>query len=866
MPVAKGESVLDKNRRWATVRGCVSFLIAAILVWGLVGCGNRSDRIEPPQASNTDQASKTQIAGQLSEVAPPPVIQQLSQSLEAYQPQVSIVNPKADEVLQDTNVSVQIQVQDLPIFKDPDLGLGPHLHVILDNQPYKAVYDINQPLVFEDLSPGTHTLRVFASRPWHESFKNEGAYAQTTFHIYTKTPDNNPDSALPLLTYSRPTGSYGAEPIMLDFYLTNAPLHLVAQENPDDQIADWRIRVTINGESFVLDRWQPVYLKGFQPGKNWIKLEFLDEQGNPIKNVFNNTVRLINYEPKGQDTLSKLVRGELSAEAAGRIVGPNYKTKPTPTPLPVVTPAPSPSPELPKVVETPSAEPVVPEQTEPTPQPDASPTLNEPPATIEEPTFTEVAPPEAKSAQKPKFGGFFNRFRRPTETPSPSPELPEPVEIPSAEPVVPEETEPTPQPELSPSPSEPPATIEEPTFKEVTPPEAKPAQKPKSGGFFDRFRRPAETPSPSPELPEVVETPSAEPAAPEETEPTPQPELSPSSSESPATLEEPSPSIEAAPPEAKPTQKPKSGGLFNRFRRPAETPSPSPELPEIVETPSAEPIVPEETEPTPQSDASPTPSEPPATIVEPTFKEVAPLETQPTQKPKFGRFLNRFRRPGSTPSSPPEFPETLETPSSQPTVLPEQPEQTLEPEELVIPSEPPVGVEEPTTTPELITPPVEPRPVIKPVPIPIQPQTPPSEQSTSDSGLPPTLPEIVETPFPKPSQPEAAFPEPSPSITSELKPSEATAPAAAPIPESLPEPKPATSSSETTETPNPEPAAKPKLDLKQVFSSPPTSDTSVRIIQAPANVQSDIPSRFLKKSAPDDSVNLSEPSETLVAD
>jgi hypothetical protein len=149
----------------------------------------------------------------------------------------------------------------------PRSGLGPHLHVILDNQPYQAVYDLDKPLVFEDLPPGTHTLRVFRLPPWHESFKNEGAYAQTTFHIFTKTTDNNPDPALPLLTYSRPTGSYGAEPIMLDFYLTNAPLHLVAQESADDDIADWRIRVTANGQSFVLDRWQPVYLKGFKRGK-----------------------------------------------------------------------------------------------------------------------------------------------------------------------------------------------------------------------------------------------------------------------------------------------------------------------------------------------------------------------------------------------------------------------------------------------------------------------------------------------------------------------------------------------------------------------------------------------------------------------
>jgi hypothetical protein len=342
--------------------------MAAVLLWGLVGCG---ERIENPQASS-EVAGKIQARGSLSEVAPPPVIQELSESLEAYQPQVTILSPKTDEVLEDTKVSVRFQVQDLPIFKDPDLGLGLHLHVILDNQPYQAVYNLDQPLIFEDLSPGTHTIRVFASRPWHESFKNEGAYAQTTFHIYTKSTDNNPDPAQPLLTYSRPTGSYGAEPIMLDFYLTNAPLHLVAQENPSDEIADWRIRVTANGQSFVLDRWQPVYLKGFKPGKNWLKLEFLDEQGNPVKNVFNNTVRLFSYEPKGKDTLSQLVRGELNPEAARGIVDPNYKTQPIPTPSPSVTPTPSPSPS---VTPTPSPSPSV----TPTPVPSVAPTIEETP-------------------------------------------------------------------------------------------------------------------------------------------------------------------------------------------------------------------------------------------------------------------------------------------------------------------------------------------------------------------------------------------------------------------------------------------------------------------------------------------------------
>jgi hypothetical protein len=217
--------------------------------------------------------------------------------------------------------------------------MGPHLHLIVDNEPYIAVYDVTQPITLENLAPGTHTLRVFASRPWHESFKNEGAYAQTTFHIFTKTNDNSPDPNLPLLTYSRPKGNYGAEPILLDFYLTNAPLHIYSPEGGDlNPMADWRIRVTINGESFLLDRWQPVYLKGLEKGGNWVKLEFLDADGNPVKNVFNDTARLITYTPDGTDTLSKLVRGELNAELARAIVSKDAPIPSIPSVTPVIEP------------------------------------------------------------------------------------------------------------------------------------------------------------------------------------------------------------------------------------------------------------------------------------------------------------------------------------------------------------------------------------------------------------------------------------------------------------------------------------------------------------------------------------------------
>lgn len=457
-------------------------LITVILVLSLISCGDGivdSSSVRAATPTGDRSITPTQPSGSIAEVSPPEVIQELRQVLETYQPQVKILTPQLNEVLQDDTITAQFQVQDLPIFKNQELDMGPHLHVILDNQPYIAVYDLSKPLVFPDLPPGTHTLRVFVSRPWHESFKNEGAYAQTTFHIFTKTEDNNPKLDQPLLTYSRPKGSYGAEPILLDFYLTNAPLHLVAQENAQDQIADWRIRCTINGNSFVLDRWQPIYLKGFKPGENWVQLEFLDAKGNSVSNVFNNTARLITYEPKGTDTLSKLVRGELTAAQAQAIVDPkitNLETTPTSTTTP----------------ETPL----------------------EDKANNAEAKSAETEPTKSAETETKKPGGFFNR-RRPTATPSPS-----------SSPTPPEANQTVPELVTPPEPEQPESQLQTPSTE--TTPQVEPNQlaepqlkfkqlKPKSGGFFNRFRRPSAKPSDLPPTPPEITEPLPEVLPPETT-------------------------------------------------------------------------------------------------------------------------------------------------------------------------------------------------------------------------------------------------------------------------------------------------------------------------------------------------------------
>jgi len=475
--------VIGINWLRTAARRLLTVFAAAVLVLGLAGCG--SGNPEFSKSSNKSAEAPTQVK-RISEVSPPEAIQQLRQTLEIYQPQVSILEPKPDEVVQDTDISVRLQVKDLPIFKDANLGLGPHLQVFLDNQPYKAVYDTSEPLELSDLEPGTHTLGVLASRPWEESFKNDGAYAQTTFHIFTKTQDNNPDRTLPQLTYNQPQDTYGAEPIMLDFYLTNAPLHLVAQENSQDEILDWKIRATVNGQSFAIDQWQPIYLKGFKPGKNWVQLELIDERGNLVKNAFNNTVRLINYQPLGEDTLSKLVRGELTVAETRGIVDRTYeapKPKPTPEPKPtpaLETPIVNPSPAVP---ETPVAKPsqnqkVAPEVktiqvTEPKPTETPEP---ETPKVVEEMQVTEPKPTETPEPETPKVVEEM-QVTEPKPTATPEPETPKVVE---------EMQVTEPKPTATPAT---PKVVEQIKISEPKPPAILQTVKQKTGELLNRFSR-----------------------------------------------------------------------------------------------------------------------------------------------------------------------------------------------------------------------------------------------------------------------------------------------------------------------------------------------------------------------------------------
>jgi uncharacterized Zn-binding protein involved in type VI secretion len=224
--------------------------------------------------------------------------------------------------------------------KDPGKETGNHIHVILDNQPYEAYYNVGQPFELRNVSEGKHTLRVFASRPWHESYKNAGSFQMVTFTVKgggdaskptttntgqvmsnsantnvntrptmpansnTAAPREGKDMAAstasdvdakkPLLTYSRPKGEYkgaDAEAIMIDFWLSNAKLQ--------GDGGEYRVRYSVDGgEAKFLDKWEPIWLKGWTAGKHTVKLELVDKDGNPVANGdYNSTSREITVTP-----------------------------------------------------------------------------------------------------------------------------------------------------------------------------------------------------------------------------------------------------------------------------------------------------------------------------------------------------------------------------------------------------------------------------------------------------------------------------------------------------------------------------------------------------------------------------------------
>lgn len=166
---------------------------------------------------------------------------------------------------------------------------GQHIHNIVDNQPYTAHYETTFTKL---LSDGSHVVLSFLSRSYHESLKQPGAYDLRVINVGNGPAAAPPiDIKQPTLFYSRPKDEYigdDAKRIMLDFYLVNTAL------DPDGN----KVRATINGTDFLLDKWLPYQIEGLPNGQNTIKLELVDSDGKLLPGAYNSVTRTFSITPE----------------------------------------------------------------------------------------------------------------------------------------------------------------------------------------------------------------------------------------------------------------------------------------------------------------------------------------------------------------------------------------------------------------------------------------------------------------------------------------------------------------------------------------------------------------------------------------
>ncbi len=293
----------------------------------LTACPNQ------PSNSNTNapeaSPSETKEAAELKEVGTPENILAMMKERgeqDEAKPTLTVEAPEEGEVIESSTVKIKVKVggdlKGLKMGKD-ESGKGNHVHVILDNQPYAAHYMWDEGFELRNVTDGPHTLRMFPSRPWHQSYKNEGAFKMIRFTVKNgKADETKPttddkgntmadpksaekkmegadvsasnsgdvDASKPLLTYSRPKGEYkgaDAKAIMIDFWLLNAKLV--------GDGGEYRVRYSINGsEPKFIDKWVPIWLTGWPDGTNAVKLELVDKDGKVVENGgYNSTTREI---------------------------------------------------------------------------------------------------------------------------------------------------------------------------------------------------------------------------------------------------------------------------------------------------------------------------------------------------------------------------------------------------------------------------------------------------------------------------------------------------------------------------------------------------------------------------------------------
>src|SRR5580704_11558523 len=259
--------------------------LAALLLPLAASCGGGNDNLPPPPPPppppiEAPPPPPPTAVAPTPPPPPPPAVTLLPGSASPDPtgplPTVRIVSPSAAQrIPADKVASFPIKLD----VKNWQTATGSsHIHLILDNRPYKPVYDPSQTVLMSEilkgevLTEGQHVLVAFPSRANHESVKTKGSVVVTEFYV-GQGKDHPVDLKAPMLVYSRPKGDYKgdmANHVLVDFQLVN------------DTLADGKdhVHIAVSGPGItdkltanVTKFGTPYYLDNLQDGDYVVKLD-----------------------------------------------------------------------------------------------------------------------------------------------------------------------------------------------------------------------------------------------------------------------------------------------------------------------------------------------------------------------------------------------------------------------------------------------------------------------------------------------------------------------------------------------------------------------------------------------------------------
>ena len=302
------------KRWWSAL---VGVLLLAVVCFGRPALSQAAWRLPKRQGPVPTSMAPSARAGSahLQEVSPPAAVLQFKAAVGEKLPQLEILEPANGALVGDGSWTLRVKVSEWPLIDGGSLGLGPHLLVMLDGEPPRVLTESQTEM--PPLSPGSHRLTVAAAWPWGEVIKSHGAFDQIRFHRAAANPlaVPAPGSAQLFVTSPSVHTKKSNQPVLLDWLLIDAPLQNLREDD-----ASWRLRITVNGESFLVDQQTPLWLSGWRPGASALLWELVDGRGEALNPPFNSIVSELSIEDS-KEFNSPWLSGRISADDLAVLLG-----------------------------------------------------------------------------------------------------------------------------------------------------------------------------------------------------------------------------------------------------------------------------------------------------------------------------------------------------------------------------------------------------------------------------------------------------------------------------------------------------------------------------------------------------------------